>query len=289
MKLYTNLDIPIKNWIKIQESYDNGKPELRYLYKNSLNRFPIFCNKKKLYKTYLQILYLIPEMDTELNTKWLTYLIELKSYDIQREMNAWRRAFNKKQEKIQVNKLNVAFHDYLTTVDKSYKEFSFDIFGLKKDFKETWNYKIDIPDILLKNNRFEFFLAEEYINMVVEWIKDKKIDLYGAAILLSKEFYKKYIEKKEVKLDSILGVNKRLFEFFRDTNNVEKWRIIRGDFFNLYKMDFVPSKDNDLLEQVIKLRKINKQEISLNCSLKEFFKQQKVARESQKEAQKNGK
>jgi hypothetical protein len=297
MKLYTDLDIPLWRWDKIQESQKDGELDLRWL---CIDTLPKKYNKEEYYDAYLNILYQIPEIDLSLNNAWIAYIAELMRYNIINEMNLWIKKFKfwfkvlypKKNKEIKqnINKLNKTFNNYLTELENNYKEFEFDVHFLKKDYREKWNLDINIPDELIKNEKMEFFLADEYLFMIKAWIKDSKITFNEGLHLITPEFYERFIDVKKMKISNLKKVDEMLYEKFRDAGEIEKWRIIRGDFFNLNKLDFTTKKENNILKQLIRLREINKQAIPLKgdnaCTLKEYFEQIERAREKEKEAKK---
>jgi hypothetical protein len=280
MKLYTDLNIPLWNWIQIQESYSKGEPDLSYLAEKRPKKY----NKKKFYDAYLKILYQIPKMDLSLNKKWTEFVIEQKKWEVSREMNAWKRMFGKKQSPVKTYNLNKTFDEYLKELEEHNKGFKFTVYGLKKNFKELWDYDKSIPKQLRKNEEFQFLLVEEYFELINNFIKDG-MDIEYATILFSKEFFTKFIDSKEITVKSLSKINTRLFEHFRDTNNIDKWYIIRGDLFSIYKLDFEVKDNTEVIDQVIRLRKINNQGIPLKgvnaTTLKEFFRQIEVAKQMQ--------
>jgi hypothetical protein len=287
MKLYTDLNIPLWRW----EAVGSGT-QLKYLRKG--RPFMFFWQKKKYLKAYLDILYQIPEIDTTLHKSWALFLIQLKKWIVYQEMNAWKKLFGKKQEAIQTYKMNRAFDDYLRVLQETHSNFEFTIHELDKDYKNKWQYKdengdiLPIPKQLVKKEKLQFFFADEYLKLVTDFVKDgMKMDY--APILLSKEFYSRFIVPREIQLNNLLKINDRLFKHYRDINQIERWYSIRGDFFSLYKMSFEVKGSDNLIEQVIKLRKINGQAIPLRgvnaVTLDEFLKQVKVAKESQKDGE----
>jgi hypothetical protein len=181
-----------------------------------------------------------------------------------------------KEQKIQLAALNKSFDEYLDLLEKNYKEFEFDVYFLKPDYKDTWHFDREIPKELIENENLEFFLAEEYIDLVKDFV------LEDAIFLTDSEFFTKYIDKRVGKFDNIKKINERLYEFFRSINELDKWRLIRGDFFNLNKINFIPSSNNSILKEVAILRKINNQGAGFNekSTLRDYFMQVEIARQS---------
>ena len=286
MKLYTDLKIPLWNWNEIQESQINGSIDLRYLVKESDYETPVKTSNE-LYETYLNILYQIPGLNIDLNTSWTNYLIERQIWQVITTQNQYAKIIGKKEKEISYNKLERAFIDYLTNLDSNYNGFSFTVYSLRKDFKEVWDYDHEIPKELIDNKKMNFFLFEEFIDMIKDWT------FFRALILSNKlnEFVEKYIESDVKKFKSVRKVYDTLYTRFRDMNQIEKLRIIRDDYFSIYKLKFETDKKNDIIDQVIALREINNQDIPMSkdnsITLEEFLKQ--VNRAKIKEAAKKKK
>lgn len=273
MKLYTDLNIPLHRWEKLQMSQkETGNLDLRYL---KIGRLPKKYDKKEYLKAYESILSKIPEIDMSLTVSWTLYVAHYVKYCILLEMNLWKKLWNKKKLEIQTNKLNKSFDEYLTELNENYKEFEFEVHGLKKDYKEIWDLDFDIPKQLIKNDKFQFFLFEEYIEMIREWIEKNKITVKEGIDLMKQSFVEKYISVEITKIDDLKKVNKRMYDFFRDTKQIEKWRSIRGDYFNLYNLNFKSKKDISILKQVVFLREQNNQKIPFTgpeaVTLREFY------------------
>lgn len=283
MKLYTDLNIPLYRWIQIEESQNNGEIDFRYL---KVGKLPKRYNKKKYSKAYLNILYQIPDMESPLTLAWAKYAGLYIKYCTQLEMNNWSKLWKKKEIKIQVNELNRAFNEYLDNLQEENKDFKIKIYGLKRNYRELWDLEIEIPEQLKEKDNFQYILQEEYNQMVREWTESNKITLYEAVYLMVPAFINRFIEEKEVKISDIKEVNTRLYNFFRDNGNIEKWRHIRGDLFHLDKLGFETKKKSNISKHVKKLSEINTP-ILLHgenaATLKDYFEHIEIVKEKEKE------
>jgi hypothetical protein len=223
-------------------------------------------------------------MDTKLQESWIKYVAELLKYKIMLERNEFSKLLGKKKQKIVIANLNRSFDDYLEQLEAQYTEFEFDVYFLRPDYREKWDFNREIPPDLIKNESLEFFLAEEYIDLV------KDFPLEDSLFLLTPEFYKKNIDKRVEKFDNVTNINKRLYDFFKGIDQIEKWRLIRGDLFNLNKLDFVPKKENDMIKEIAILRKLNNQGAGFNMqsTLREYFAQIEIAKQANTESKPNG-
>lgn len=291
MKLYTSLEIPLWNWYKIQESYKNGSPDLKYLVKGIDYENPPKITDD-LASAYLKIVYELPSVNIDLVSVWTSYLIEEKNYQVDNEVSLWQKLTGGKKSKIvkiDPYKYDRAFTDYMDALDEVNDSYMFNVFFLKKDFQDLWDYKEPIPKILIKeSDDIEFFLADQYIGTIIEWLKSGDINLNQSFLMLSPEFYLKFIDVREQSFESVRIVYNILFKNF--TDDLDKLRIIRGDYFHLNKMDFTQKSEDDILDQVIALREINNQTIDLhNTSLNEYYKQIKRAEKKEAERKKETK
>jgi len=272
MKLFTDLETPCWNWNEIETSQLSGEIDLRFLIKDSDYETPV-KNTDELFNAYLNILYQIPGLNTDLNAAWNNYLIERQRLQILQTQNSYAKIIAKEPKEININKSERAFIDYLDELDRNYDSYEFVVYGLNKDYKEKWDYDYEIPKELKDNEKMNFFLFEEFIDMAKDWVFFRALILAGKL----KEFTEKFIYAEARKFNSVKKVYNILYNRFREMDQIDKLKIIRDDYFNLYKLKFEPKKRADILDQIIALREINNQEIpfdkSNSITLREYFKQ----------------
>lgn len=257
MKLYKDIyDIPIYNWNKIQESFIKEKPDFTYLIKSGRARKKDF---EKLHNQYYELLYQLPAVDVSLNKSWLLYNLEMEKYQTLLIKNQYRELQGLKPIKIQKYPANKAFREYFEILQESYEDFEFEICFLNPNFEKIYKTLTgkDIPKDF--NLELEFFLIEEFI----EYLKSFDLEFFTAVLTGYDTFIHSEKRKFSEHTYGIDKINERLESLFRQTNEYNKWFIVRHHYFSLNKMNFRAKSEQTILNDVIKLNQLLAQEIDI--------------------------
>lgn len=267
MNIYTDInEIPLKNWINLQKSLSKNI-DLKQLLKHPTKRQIRRCNShpktiKKLLDVYLNLLYKMPHIDTELNKTYLELKLKLIDYNIKIEKNAYRKIINKKEIDIIKYDVEKIFNEYLNLLDKNYTDFEYHFFYVKEDFDKEWKriFKDPAPEEFSKQMQksgIGFFLWEEYFHLINKWNLDLRIKMS------TKRFYELFIKSKKIKAPSLIEINERIKKDFKENKEYNKYFALRFDFFDMKKLKFRAKKEHSILDDVIKTNKILSQNIDL--------------------------
>jgi len=292
MNLYESInDIKVFNYDMIQQGMKKGFPDFRYMIVGSeyltANTLPKVRKKDilKLSEAYLNILYQLPEVDTELSKLWKLYELHFDLIRAKSEANELRQQLGRKMKKIDFNKLNVAFSSYRSKLEESYTDFELSVYFLKPDFIELWKEKYPdklIPEILKERKEIEFFIFEEYFALLDKYSTPEYITTHyksfeqieALAIMRTENFVLNFIDVKTVKSKNLKNIERHLSGFFKERNEWAKWRIIRGDFFSYKRLKFLPKREgNTIIDDTIILNDVAGQNIDpKECTLYNYYK-----------------
>lgn len=279
MKLYKNLNsVPVSNWNKIQESFISENPDLSPLIVMPKNNSSNFAkrshekliskieNSKKyneiLYKTYLDFLYEMPEVDLSLNKKYAILKLKLTEFNANIEVNEYRKLKGLSKLKNIEYPVSKSFTEYINELNASYTDFDFKFNSIIENYAEEWEriFKTKIPKFL--NDKFKdgfgFFLWEEFLFEIRTW------EVGLMMIASTQRFQEIFIKQEIIQVTDLLEVNKRLEDDFKEHDQYNKWFAIRFDFFDMKKMIFRAEKQQTILSEVIGLSKILEQNIDID-------------------------
>lgn len=270
MKLYNDIyDIPIKNFIRIQESMLINKPDYSFLIKRGRCR-----NRLKLKEAYFNLLYQFPKIDNDLNKAWGAYKLAMQYYINALNTNKFANKHGFKEVENHKYTANKAFKEYLDILQVSYTDFEFEICFLYDDFKEIYEAvkpveqleKPPIPENF--NFKLEFFFIDEFIKYISQFEENFGVYVFaGYDILINSEFRK--FSDETYGIDKI---NKRLEDFYRETKQYDKWFLIRYNMFNIDTIKFRSQETHTIMNDVISVSNALNQDIDIdNRSVGQFF------------------
>jgi len=254
MKVYKNkYELPIWNWIMISENGFN----LKYLLKKNTR-----LNKKKnniLYKTYLHILDSLEEMEFKLLQKYVIWQASLTTFraDILKEKV---NELSKEDFKKSKTTMEDDFRAYLEELQKIYKEFEVTEYyfaeDYKKIYKELTNEEAPKEIDIFKGIRF------------YDWFEYKLFANKHPEILLLAfipTFNEKFIKKRTIKLENIIGLDTFLSDIFAENNKYNDYQIRRSKLFDLNAITASPKEKHSGFTEVSQISNI----LKININTKE--------------------
>lgn len=258
-KFYTDINkIPCHNWNEIQKSVKAGSPDLTWLIEKKVPYFN--PSLEQMYDAYKEILFQMPEMDLDLNTKWMEAMLNYQEYKLNVEKNEHLILLKKKENKVELSKLNTTFYDYIDLIENTYENFQIDVFSLKDDFQELWKqiFKIPVPKKLIENKKLNFFIFDEYFDLLEDF------DLTLRVVMSSEHFMKTFLNVKQMTFKTLKEIDKRLYNMFVQRDELHKWRSVRMSYFHINKLKAESKNQHTIFHEIIQLQDMANQAINLH-------------------------
>jgi len=225
-------DMSVLSWYKFHESYENGKPEWRLLYKD----LPKNVNEKEAQEVYQNLIFQMPSLNIKTLFFFMRLLQETELFANQNYRHNLGYA-----EKPSTRKAEVEFGNYFNSLENDFDDFKFYQYSLKSDYKlifRKW-FKFDIPEGLDNEIKGLQFMHPAQL---FDYAKGLDNEVYYK-VLISDIFISKMVTKVEVN-HGLRTYHDVLKDLYMNQDRYEDWVLLRPDLFNFADSDKIREGKN---------------------------------------------
>lgn len=251
-QLYKDIEtLPLINWILL-----NSKEDLRYLIKGSVNDLPTVRKKtqQKIIAKFKDIqfsIYDIIGVDLILQNSWGRYLYDYLHHYRNFINNEIRLLEGLEPIKIKNYSNTKFFYEYLENLDKYYTNYEVYEYSFISDFENRYCkfYGLDkLPNnVKLATKEMQAWYT---LNRYNYEIKQLDSSLIFQQTMFSETFVKNFIQKKIIKVNSILDYSKRVEQGYYLENKINDWILARRKIFDINNLFFSPKTDSNINEEI---------------------------------------